>query len=65
MSNDDIASRILGFTGFLAHAAERVEHAALGLGWLDAHGRPTADGRALIEALYTQETTRSVYRMAN
>lgn len=64
MNNEDIATRILGFAGFLAHAAERAQHAALGRGWLDAHGHPTADGRALIEALYTQETTRSAYRLA-
>ncbi|MBN2906158.1 MAG: hypothetical protein JXJ18_05580 [Rhodobacteraceae bacterium] len=63
MSNDDIVSRILGFTRFLTHAAERLDQAALGRGWLDAHGRPTEDGRALIEALRGQDATRSIYRM--
>lgn len=63
MSNDDLVSRILGFTHYLSHAAERVEHAALGLGWLDTHGRPTEDGRALIEALATQDAARSAYRL--
>lgn len=63
MSNEDIASRILGFTRHLADAAGRLEQAACGRGWLDAHGCPTEDGRALIEALHLQGATRSAYRL--
>ncbi|MBK1636898.1 hypothetical protein [Rhodovulum adriaticum] len=64
MSNDDLASRILGFTRFLVHAADRVDHAALGRGWLDHEGQPTQEGRELIEALLGQDTARSAYRLA-
>ncbi|WP_132461439.1 hypothetical protein [Rhodovulum marinum] len=64
LSNEDIASRILGFTRVcVALAGERLEQAALSRGWLDAEGRPTADGHALILALTSRDSAYGVYRM--
>ncbi|MEX5729257.1 hypothetical protein Ga0609869_002610 [Rhodovulum iodosum] len=63
MSNDDILTRIFGVTRHFMHPAERPDQAARGRGWVDAWGRPTEDGRDLIDAMQDQESTRGVYRL--
>jgi len=64
LSSEDIASRILGFTRFCAaQAGERLEQAAQSRGWIDADGRPTADGCALIAALTSRDAAYGVYRL--
>lgn len=65
MMNDDMLTRILGVTRHFMHPTERPDEAAQGRGWVDAWGRPTEDGRDLIDAMHAQETTRGVYRMVS
>lgn len=64
MSTEDVVSCILGFTQFCVRAANAsLWQSARRRGWLDADGRPTEDGRALIEALTCGDCAYGVYRM--
>jgi hypothetical protein len=64
MSQEELATRIVGFAHHCGDAALGPERAARLRGWLDPHGMPTEDGRALIRALRDQDATRSVFRGA-
>jgi len=64
LSSEEIVSRILGFTvSFSAHATAHIDLVARSRGWLDADGRPTAEGRALIRALTSHDGRYGIYRL--
>ncbi|MDJ0824699.1 MAG: hypothetical protein QNJ16_04280 [Rhodobacter sp.] len=63
MSDHDRLNRILTFAQHLGRGWEAgAEHEARSRRWLDDHGRPTADGLALLAALEDQRATRTVFR---
>lgn len=55
-------SQILAFANHLGNPQKDPERKAIDRGWLDTHGRPTGDGKALISALHEQRETRSTFR---
>ncbi|MBL3554109.1 hypothetical protein [Rhodovulum sulfidophilum] len=64
LSSDDIVSRILGFTLFcMGFSRAPADQVARGRGWLDEAGQPTADGKALIEALMSRDSAYGVYKI--
>ncbi|MBL3568814.1 hypothetical protein [Rhodovulum visakhapatnamense] len=64
LSNDDIVSRILGFTLFcMGLSRAPADQVARGRGWLDDLGQPTDDGKALIEALMSRDSAYGVYKL--
>jgi len=64
MSDHLISQALLAWEHFLSGAGfgEPARGAAQKRGWLDQDGRPTAEGRRLIEALIEQKEQRSVFR---
>jgi hypothetical protein len=58
----DLKFRILAFANHVGSPKNDPELKAKARRWLDARGRPTAEGRALISALEDQRTTRSTFR---
>ncbi|RBI82865.1 hypothetical protein DRV85_17715 [Rhodosalinus halophilus] len=62
MTDDSLASRILAFARHCGEGDGAPGDTARLRGWLDAAGRPTDEGAALIEALESQDATRSVFR---
>lgn len=66
MSDDQIASCILAFATHLAArpGGEAAEGVARDRAWLDQSGRPTPEGRRLLDALLAQRETRGTYRLA-
>jgi hypothetical protein len=64
MSDHLISQALLAWEHFLSGTGfgEPARAAAQKRGWLDQDGRPTAEGRRLIEALIEQKEQRSVFR---
>jgi hypothetical protein len=64
MSDQLISQALLAWEHFLSGAGfgEPARAAAQKRGWIDQDGRPTMDGRRLIEALIEQKEQRSVFR---
>lgn len=58
----DVKSQILAFAHHVGNPKKDPERKAKERKWLDAAGRPTADGLALIAALHDQRETRSTFR---
>lgn len=53
MSNEELKAHIVTFASQCGNAANPTS-AARARGWIDEHGRPTHEGRALIDALREQ-----------
>ena len=64
MSDELISQALLAWEHFISGTrfGEPARAAAEKRGWLDRDGRPTEDGRRLIEALIAQKEQRSVFR---
>ncbi|MDG4647422.1 hypothetical protein P6F26_03110 [Roseibacterium sp. SDUM158017] len=62
-TEQDIRSRILAFAAHVGRStASDAETIARRRDWIDAEGRPTTDGLALVAALGEQAQTRTVFR---
>ena len=60
MSDADLKERVLAFA---THIGQRdAERVAQRRNWIDAGGRPTEEGAALVRALADQDATRTVFR---
>ncbi|MGF1503277.1 MAG: hypothetical protein ACFBSD_15835 [Paracoccaceae bacterium] len=64
MTDEETAATLSAFARQLepGSAGERGTDIAKARGWLDPMGRPTAEGRELIDELGGQDRTRSVFR---
>lgn len=62
MTDTSLATRILAFARHCGEGDSAPQDTARRRGWLDPAGRPTDEGAALIEALESQDATRSVFR---